>query len=140
MMNRRLVKVVVALAAIFLMIGFGAAFAQQEGQQGKTIFDYKSDLKLTDDQVKKMRELLGDLDKEVKVYRAKLTLIDVDLQNLMEKEGDMSDLRKKIKEAYDIQASIKIADIETARKINQVLKPDQLKKWREIQQEAGAKK
>jgi len=139
-MNRRLVKVVVALAAIFLMIGFGTAFAQQQAQQGKTIFDYKSDLKLTDDQVKKMRELLGDLDKEVKVYRAKLTLIDVDLQNLMEKEGDMNDLRKKIKEAYDIQASIKIADIETARKINQVLKPDQLKKWREIQQEAAAKK
>ena len=144
-MNQRLVKVMVVMIGVFVMIGFGTVFAQQaqEGQQQqavKTIFDYKADLRLTDDQVKKIRDYLSDLDKEVRVLRAKFTLIDVDLQSLLEKEGDMNDIKKKIKEAFDIQASIKIADVEAARKINNVLKPEQIKKWREIQAEASSKR
>jgi hypothetical protein len=140
-MNFRLVKVMAVLLGVFFILGTGSVFAQDgQQQQGKTIFDYKSDLKLTDDQVKKIREHLGDLDKEVRVLRAKHTLIEVDLQGLMEKEGDMNEVKKKIKEAYDIQASIKIADVDTARKINAVLKPEQLKRWREIQAEASSRK
>lgn len=141
-MNQGLVKVTVVVIAVFLMVGFGAAFAQQaeevtrQQQAVKTIFDYRAELNLTDDQVKKIREHLSALEKEVRVLRARLTIADVDLQSLLEKEGDITEIKKKVKEAFDIQASIRIADIEAARKINGVLKPEQLKKWREIQAEA----
>lgn len=143
-MRHQFVKVVAILIGVLLTTGFCVAIAQaQEGQQqqqaGKTIFDYKAELNLTDDQVNKIKQDLADLDKEVRVFRARLTLIDVDLQKLMEKEGDMNEIKKKVNEAYEIQASIKIADLETARKINGVLKPEQLRKWREIQAKASGK-
>jgi len=141
-MNQSFVKVTVVVIAVFLTVGFGVAFAQQaeelprQQQAVKTIFDYRAELNLTDDQVKKIRENLSALEKEVRVLRARLTIADVDLQTLLEKEGDINEIKKKVKEAFDIQASIRIADIEASRKINGVLKPEQLKKWREIQAEA----
>jgi septal ring factor EnvC (AmiA/AmiB activator) len=137
-MNRRFVMVVVVLVGMMLMAGSAPAFAQEEQQQQtvKTIFDYKTELRLTDDQVAKIREYLNDLGKEIRIFRAKLTLVDVDLQSLIEKDADMGLIKNKIKEAYDIQASIKMADVEAARNINNVLRPEQLKKWKEIQAEA----
>jgi len=145
-MNQSLAKVTVIVIAVFLMVGFGAAFAQQAEESPrqqtavKTIFDYKADLNLTDDQVKKIREQLSALDKEVRVLRARLTIADVDLQGLLEKDGDINEIKKKVKEAFDIQASIRIADIEAARKINGILRPEQIKKWREIQAEAASRR
>ncbi len=137
-MNRCFGIVVVVLVGLMLMTGFGTVFAQDEQQQQtiKTIFDYKTELRLTDDQVTKIREYLNELGKEIRILRAKLTLVDVDLQSMIEKDADMSAIKSKIKEAYDIQASIKIADVEAARNINRVLSPEQLKKWKEIQAEA----
>ena len=136
-MNRRFVMVVVVLVGMMLIAGFAPASAQDEQQQTvKTIFDYKTELRLTDDQVTKIREYLNDLGKEIRVMRAKLTLVDVDLQSMMEKDADMGAIKGKIKEAYDIQATIKMADVEAARNINNVLRPEQLKKWKEIQAEA----
>jgi hypothetical protein len=110
-----------------------ASQATKETAKIKTIFDYKKDINLTDDQEAKIKEHLVALEKEIRVMRAKLTIIDTEAQTLLEKEGDMTQLKSKVKEAYDIQASMRIADIEAARKINGVLKPEQLKKWKEIQ-------
>ena len=107
--------------------------ATKETAKVKTIFDYKADINLTDEQETKIKDELVALEKEIRVMRAKLTIIDSEAQTLLEKEGDMAQLKNKVKEAYDIQASMRIADIESARKINSVLKPEQLKKWKEIQ-------
>lgn len=144
-MNQGFVKVWVTAIVIALTLGWGTAFAQQgqeapQKQATKTIFDYKTELNLTNDQVNKIKEHIANLDKEVRVSRAKLIIIDADVQNLVQKEGDMNEIKKKVREAFDIQASIRIADFEASRKINDVLKPDQLKKWREIQAEAASKK
>ena len=125
----------VAVTVVFLSLWVNDALSQEarKAEAVKTIFDYRDELKLSDDQVKKIRENLSALDKEVRVLRAKLTLVEVDLENLLEKEGDMAQIKSKVKEVFDIQASIRIADIETSRKINAVMTPAQLKKWREIQ-------
>ena len=105
----------------------------QETPKIMTIFDYKADINMTDDQEAQIKEDLGDLEKEIRVMRAKLTIIDTEAQTLLEKDGDISQLKNKVKDAYDIQASMRIADIEAARKINAVLTPEQLKKWKGIQ-------
>jgi len=135
-MNQTFRKVMaVAVTVVFLSLWVNDALSQEarKAEAVKTIFDYRDELKLSDDQVKKIRENLSALDKEVRVLRAKLTLVEVDLENLLEKEGDMAQIKSKVKEVFDIQASIRIADIETSRKINAVMTPAQLKKWREIQ-------
>ena len=111
---------------------------QMQQKLVKTIFDYRDVLKLGDDQIEKIKELLSELNKEITILRARLTLVNTELQDLLKKDGDMNQIKSRIKEAFDIQASMKIMDMETARKINSVLTSEQLKKWREIQ--AAARK
>jgi len=87
---------------------------------------------MTDDQAKRIREILTALERETRVLRAKFTIVDVEVQKLIEADGDLGLIKTKIREAFEIQASIKIADVEASRKINAVLKPEQLRKWHEI--------
>ncbi|MBI5599385.1 MAG: hypothetical protein HY890_06570 [Deltaproteobacteria bacterium] len=128
------------MAVFFMAFTAGALFAEEKAAPVKTIFDYKTDLGLTDDQVKKIKENLVSLERDVKVLRAKITIVEDEVRGLVGKDGDMAQIKSKIREGYDIQASIRIADIEATRKINAVLKPEQFKKWKEIQAAARVKK
>ncbi len=73
----------------------------------------------------------------MRVTRAKLTLIEVELTDLIKQEGDLEQIRKKLKDASDIQVALRMADIVGTRKIHKILSPDQLKKWRELQAAAA---
>lgn len=101
-------------------------------RQVRTILDYKAELNLTEEQIRKIRDYMNTLDKDFRVMKANLSLINVDLQNLMERDADMAEIKKKVRESYDTQASMRIADLETARNINKVLSKDQFKKWKAI--------
>jgi hypothetical protein len=116
----------------FVLICINSSFAQEQTKK-KMIFDYKAELNLTDEQVAKMKDQISSLNNEVKISRAKLTILDAEVRKLIENDGDMTQIKAKIKEAFDIQAQMRIADIEAARKINSLLSAGQLKKWRELQ-------
>ncbi|MDP2156822.1 MAG: hypothetical protein Q8K68_03830 [Nitrospirota bacterium] len=149
-------RVVSVVAVLTLGAGFSAfaaeekrgAVASKEGAQkeavqapkGKTIYDYKSELNLTDDQIAKIKELISNLEKDVKVLQARITIVNADLEPLIKKDdlADMPQIKAKLKERYDLLSQIDIANIETRKKINTTLSPAQLKKWREIQ--AAARK
>ncbi len=112
---------------------------QAQGQpQIKTIFDYKKELGLTDDQVKRMQDHIAAMNKERKPIADKVSGLNRELAALVEKQGDMGEIRKKVREVYDNLATLRIADIEWNRKIMAVLKPEQITKWRELQ--AAARK
>jgi len=126
---------VVTLSVLFLTSILNHSSAQEATQPRepvKTIFDYKAELGMTDDQAKRIREILTALERETRVLRAKFTIVDVEVQKLIEADGDLGLINTKIREAFEIQASIKMADVEASRKINAVLKPEQLRKWHEI--------
>ena len=110
--------------------------AQAQPAPGQTIFDYKADLNLSDKQEQDIRTLLAELNKDVRLSNAKLTILNSELEDLIKNEGDMEQIRKKVKEAFDLQANVKFADIAATRKINRVLSPEQLKRWRSIQEAA----
>lgn len=107
--------------------------AQAEPARGRTIFDYKRDLNLTDKQEQEIRTILQNLNKDVRLSNARLVIIDSEFEDLMNKESDVDLIRKKLREAADIRIAMRIADIEASRKINRVLSPEQLKRWRAIQ-------
>jgi Spy/CpxP family protein refolding chaperone len=114
--------------------------SQPQGQpQVKTIFDYKKELGLTDDQVKKMQDHIAAMNKERKPLGERVAASNKELATLIDKQGDMGEIRKKVKEVYDTLATMRIADIEWNRKIMAVLKPEQVKKWRELQAAARKK-
>jgi hypothetical protein len=106
-------------------------------ERARTIFDYKKELNLTDRQEQDIKTILEDLNKEVRVTRAKLTLLDVEVSDLIKNEGDLEQIRRKLKDAADVQVALRLADLVATRKINKTLSPEQLKKWREMQSAAA---
>ena len=113
-----------------------AAPAQTQPAPGQTIFDYKAELNLSDKQEQDIRTILADLNKDVRLGSAKLTILNSELEDLIKADGDLEQIRKRVKEAFDLQANLKFDDISATRKINRILSPEQLKRWRGIQEAA----
>jgi len=107
--------------------------AAAETAQVKTIFDFKPELKLTDKQETEIKQILTDLNREIQLDRAKLTILSIELEDLGKKEGDLEQIKKNLMDQASLQAAMRYADIVASRKINKVLSPDQLAKWRDIQ-------
>jgi len=131
----------IALAGVLMTGLFGpmSAFAQTTKpttDEKTTIFDYKKELKLTDEQEQKIRRLLLDLSKKLQIEQAKLTLANAELEELLKKEADLEKIREAVNREAAIRAEITYADLAAGRRINEVLTPAQLKQWREIQEKA----
>lgn len=140
MKGKTIMAVLACLLGASLFFG-GAALAAQVVDGGTpeasktTIFDFQKDLGLADVQVDGIRQKLVDLDRLSKMINAKLTLLNLEIQDLNEKNGDLGELKKKVTEAYSLVAELKIADFTTTREINSILKPSQLEQWRKIQKD-----
>ena len=129
----------ISIMAAFVALAGPAISAQTttQPQRPRTIFDYKTELNLSDRQEQDIKSVLGELNKEAVVTRAKLTLLEVEIGDLIKSDGDLEQIRKKLKDAADIQVALKFADIVATRRINKTLSPEQLKRWREIQAAAA---
>jgi hypothetical protein len=62
----------------------------------------------------------------------KLITLDKELKELLEKEGDLGEIKKRIKEIYSLRAEMVINEIEAGRKIDKVLNKEQKEKWKQI--------
>lgn len=110
--------------------------AETQATQGKTIFDFRVQLNLTEKQERDMREVLADLNKELQVGRAKLTILSFELEDLIKKDGNLEQIRKNLKDQADLRANLRYADIVATRGINKLLSPEQLTRWKSIQASA----
>ena len=135
-------KLIVALFCIG-MLGFAGASAWAQGKATapqptsvKTIWDYKTQLGLSSTQVNDMKAALRDFQKQLITLRASLQVSELNLQDLLQKHADLDTVKTQLQKSADIQVDMRIADVETARKIEGVLTPDQLTKWRAIQKAA----
>lgn len=104
----------------------------------KAIWDYKSELGLSDTQVSGMQETLHQFQDKMIQLKAKLQVSELNVQDLLSKQAPMTDVRTQLEKSAEIQVDMRVADIETAQKIEGSLTPDQLTKWRAIQKQARA--
>lgn len=125
------------------LTGASPAYAQTaasppetQSTQVKTIFDFKAELGLTDKQETEIREILADLNKEVQLTRAKLTILSFELEDLVKKQVTLEQIKKNLKDQADLQANMRFADMVATMKIDKVLSSEQLSKWRRIQASA----
>jgi Spy/CpxP family protein refolding chaperone len=126
---------VVLIGALVSTQGYAQTTTPSTDQK-TTIFDYKKELKLTDEQEQKIRQLLLDLSKQLQIEQAKLTLAHADLEELLKKEAELEKIKEAVNREAAIRATITYADLAAGRHINAVLTPAQLKQWREIQEKA----
>ncbi|MDE2027557.1 MAG: hypothetical protein KGK03_01610 [Candidatus Omnitrophica bacterium] len=123
---------------VFLgLICFAASPCLAQNQQGqdqvKTIFSFKNDLGITDDQELKLKALLYDEQTFLDQQNATLKTLGGELNKMIEDKADMPAIKGKLKEISKAQVDISYRNIEDGRKVETILTPDQLTKWRDIQ-------
>ena len=132
---------IIAILSLVISLFFFDLYAQAQPQpkaqaqpqiQRKTILDFKDELKLTEDQVKSIKKIIDEFEGKNRPLLEKLIALDKELKELLEKEGDLGEIRKRIKEIYSIRADMVINEIETGRKIDKVLNKEQKEKWKQI--------
>ncbi len=131
--------------AIMAVVFLGAAsltFAQ--GAPGarpaqKTILDYKEDLNLSDAQIVKIKAAAHELAENNRAVFKEESEVNHKIHDLLGSNGDMEELRGRIKGSFALKAQMVINGIETARRIEAVLTPAQLVIWHDLQARAVAK-
>ncbi len=125
--------------AFFLSVNY--SFAQSSAQpippqaEFKTILDYKSELGLTDSQVKSLQELSNRTRQYVLDKRKSMITLRSELRDLAAKKADLKSIRNKLEQISAVQVDLLYIEFETARKLENILTPSQLQKWNNIRKE-----
>ena len=135
---RSLLNLIFLFVFLFPLTSFPQQALQEKPQVArKTILDFKEELKLNDDQVKSIKKIIDEFEKNNKPLLEKLIVLDKELKELFEKEGKLSEIRKKIREIFNLRAEMVFNEIEAGRKIDEVLNKEQKQKWKEIRMVGG---
>ena len=132
----------VILLIIFIFIFPLNLFSQQVSQRKsevvrKTILDFKDELKLNEEQVRSIKKIIDEFEVKNEGLFQKVSVLDKELKELLEKEGELSEIKKKVREIFSLRAEMVFNEIEAGRKIDKVLNKEQKEKWREIRIAGG---
>lgn len=114
------------LAFAGILLAAGLSYAEPV----PLILDLKDDLKLTEKQQGEIKAIYTRLYKDRRLSTAKITIIDLELEELIEKEADLEQIRKKLNEKNELQINLRIREMETTRRVNRLLFPEQLQRWK----------
>jgi Spy/CpxP family protein refolding chaperone len=109
----------------------------QEGPV-KTIFNFKDDIGLTDDQEVKLKALLYDEQSFMDAQNTTLKALGIELSKMIEQKDDMQAIKNKLEDIAKIQVDVSYRNILDSRSSETILTPDQLAKWRDIQKKFSA--
>jgi septal ring factor EnvC (AmiA/AmiB activator) len=132
---------IIPLLSLIILLFFFDLYAQTQPQpqlqsqpqiQRKTILDFKDELKLSEAQVKSIKTIIDELERRNRTLMDKFLTLDKELKELLEKEGDLGEIRKRIREIYSLRADMVFNEIEAGRKIDKVLNKEQKEKWKQI--------
>jgi hypothetical protein len=105
----------------------------------KTIFDYKQELSLSDEQISSMKAQLSELNTSVKTSRELLTKLENDYRALIAKDSTTpAQAKVKLEEIADATVTMRLKDLEISRKITGTMSADQREKWKAIQAKVRA--
>lgn len=123
-------------AAISNLILSQLTYAEEQRKittpQRQTILDFKVELNLNENQIKEIEKLLSNFKKKEAEFIKEIQKHDRQLKELLQKEGDINEIKKEVKEIYKLRGELVAEELETARKIDGVLTAEQKQKWKEI--------
>jgi len=127
----------VILLIIFIFIFPLNLFSQQVSQRKsevvrKTILDFKDELKLNEEQVRSIKKIIDEFEVKNEGLFQKVSVLDKELKELLEKEGELSEIKKKVREIFSLRAEMVFNEIEAGRKIDKVLNKEQKERWKQI--------
>ncbi|MHB2016254.1 MAG: hypothetical protein ACYCW6_04835 [Candidatus Xenobia bacterium] len=133
------------LSVLFCMLLMGAALAQtpspsasasptaSAASQPSSIFDFKDEIGLKPDQVKAIKTEANKLIAYLNSQQGKLQTEQMELVKLIQTKGPMDKIHTHLLAIANMRVDMQMHDIETGRRINKIMTPEQLKKWHAIQ-------
>ncbi len=110
--------------------------AVSQAQPGvKTILSYKKELKITDKQEKELIRLMTGLQDNLTKKRKEITKLNSELANMINEKKSLKLIKRNIYNITRLQADALYADIEAARKIEDIFSKEQFASWKAIQAE-----
>ena len=101
--------------------------------QPTSIFDFKDQIGLKPDQVKAIKGEANTLIAYLNSEQGKLQSEQMELVKLIQTEGPLDQIHQHLTAIANMRVEMQMHDIETGRRINKIMTPDQLKKWHDIQ-------
>jgi F0F1-type ATP synthase alpha subunit len=135
------INFIIAILSLVISLFFFDLYAQAQPQpqsqvqpqiQRKTILDFKDELKLSEKQFKDIERLLQMYFKKEKEFADKIRERERRLNELLSQGGEMKEVKRLAKEIYCLRGELWGEELETARKIEDMLKDEQKRKWREL--------
>jgi len=132
---------IIAILSLVISLFFFDLYAQAQPQpqsqaqpqiQRKTILDFKDELKLSEKQVKDIEKLLQVYFKKEKEFADKIRERERRLNELLSHGGEMKEVKRLAKEIYCLCGELWGEELETAKKIEDMLNDEQKRKWREL--------
>lgn len=109
--------------------------AQLKNNELKTIFDYKDELGLNKHQIEGIKNMVDKLRTTFEENNKKLNTLREELKAMLKNKENLARIKEQLTKVSNIQIENSYADIETSRKIEDILTTEQLKKWKEMQQD-----
>ena len=106
--------------------------------EAKTIFSFKNEIALTDEQENKLKAFLYDEQVVLNAKNNKLKVLGTELGKMIDSKEDMQVIKGKLEEISKVQVEVSYGNIENSRKVEMMLSPEQLEKWRDIQKKFSA--
>jgi hypothetical protein len=135
------INFIIAILSLVISLFFFDLYAQAQPQpqsqaqpqiQRKTILDFKDELKLSEKQVKDIERLLQMYFKKEKEFADKIRERERRLNELLSQGGEMKEGKRLAKEIYCLRGELWAEELETAKKIDDMLNDEQKRKWREL--------
>ena len=121
-----------------MVIGFSllcTAVSFAENKTGESIFEYKKELSLTDDQEKNLHDIITKLQSYLADRTKELDGLRVELNKMIADKTDLYKIKAKLRGMAQIQADASYEDIASSRAIEKELTATQLSQWHSIQEE-----
>ena len=130
---KKLVLISIAIIMGLTFAGVSVSFAEEKA--GKSIFEYKKELSLTDKQEKNLRDILAKFQNYLTDKQKELKGLQAEFSKMIAESADLDKIKAKINDITKIQADATYEDIASTRAIETELTGTQLTKWRSIQAE-----
>lgn len=122
---------VLILVALSLL---ASAQTPQPAKKSKTLVDYQSELGLSDRQVADVKRTLDLFKSEIKAYQSQLVETERSLAARIKAGAPIEEIKTDLRQSSDLRFQLRYLDVVTSRKVEAILSPDQMARWREIQQ------
>ena len=126
----------ILLLTVSSSLVFAQASAPVDSPENKTIFSYKKELGMTDEQEKNLNAILEEFQQYFNAKKDSLVAVEKEIADLVTSKGSLETIKAKIDDLAKLKAEVTFKDIETSRRVESVLKPEQIEQWKKIQTEA----